>query len=368
MGLFSAAASVLNTSATNEQNEINARLTNKANRELAEQQNQWNIEQWNRENAYNDPAEQVKRLRGAGLSAAAAAQSIEGAGNAAPLQSADLSNQQAPAPAIPADFSGLSGMNIIGLAREYEQYRMDKVKADIAQRTKESDIKGILTDNDAKEWSLAQGVRGFLYDLKADPYRLRKIKYDVESSKYQPKLQKIALKIQKVNYKRAEQDYGYLSQMYPEEIRKIGEEIKSIIAHAEKERAEKKVADAQVQNVEQDTALKGEQTKGQSLINFGQVIENAFKKHGAPASEAGRIAALVNDHVLKIDQIDPYLSAIRYYIISGGKKFNASQDLRSVFINDIAPGIGKDYKVPLWSHGTANKISDVLDRAFPFVR
>ena len=66
MGLFSAAASVLNTSATNEQNEINARLTNKANRELAEQQNQWNIEQWNRENAYNDPAEQVKRLRGAG--------------------------------------------------------------------------------------------------------------------------------------------------------------------------------------------------------------------------------------------------------------------------------------------------------------
>lgn len=41
--------------------------TNRANIELAKYQNEWNLQQWNRENAYNTPAEQMKRLRQAGL-------------------------------------------------------------------------------------------------------------------------------------------------------------------------------------------------------------------------------------------------------------------------------------------------------------
>lgn len=41
--------------------------TNKANRELAELSYQQNVEQWERENAYNHPAEQMKRLTEAGL-------------------------------------------------------------------------------------------------------------------------------------------------------------------------------------------------------------------------------------------------------------------------------------------------------------
>lgn len=36
-------------------------------RELAEYQNQWNLDQWNRENAYNDPSAQVARLKAAGI-------------------------------------------------------------------------------------------------------------------------------------------------------------------------------------------------------------------------------------------------------------------------------------------------------------
>lgn len=41
--------------------------TNQANLELAKYQNQWNLEQWNRENAYNTPTEQMRRLRQAGI-------------------------------------------------------------------------------------------------------------------------------------------------------------------------------------------------------------------------------------------------------------------------------------------------------------
>ena len=37
------------------------------NLNLAHQQNAWNIEQWNRENAYNSPAAQMARFRDAGL-------------------------------------------------------------------------------------------------------------------------------------------------------------------------------------------------------------------------------------------------------------------------------------------------------------
>ena len=40
---------------------------NEENQRLAEQNNQWNIDQWNRANEYNTPANQMKRLRDAGL-------------------------------------------------------------------------------------------------------------------------------------------------------------------------------------------------------------------------------------------------------------------------------------------------------------
>lgn len=41
--------------------------TNAANEEMQQQQNKWNLEQWNRNNAYNHPAAQMQRLKAAGL-------------------------------------------------------------------------------------------------------------------------------------------------------------------------------------------------------------------------------------------------------------------------------------------------------------
>lgn len=46
---------------------FSTKATNKANRELAELSYQQNLEQWNRENAYNHPAAQMSRLQEAGL-------------------------------------------------------------------------------------------------------------------------------------------------------------------------------------------------------------------------------------------------------------------------------------------------------------
>lgn len=55
-GLVAAGANIIMNERTNDRAE-----------QLARQQNQWNIEQWNRENVYNLPVNQVARLKAAGL-------------------------------------------------------------------------------------------------------------------------------------------------------------------------------------------------------------------------------------------------------------------------------------------------------------
>ena len=73
-GIFSYAAATSSTNHNNKnidkslkaQSDENEK-TREYNLQLAEKQNQWNVEQWNRENAYNSPAKQVERLVEAGI-------------------------------------------------------------------------------------------------------------------------------------------------------------------------------------------------------------------------------------------------------------------------------------------------------------
>lgn len=69
------------------------RETNAANARLAQKQNEWNLEQWNRENAYNTPEAQRARYEAAGINPYFALGNIQ-SGNADSLMSAELANQQ----------------------------------------------------------------------------------------------------------------------------------------------------------------------------------------------------------------------------------------------------------------------------------
>lgn len=69
------------------------RETNDANARLAQKQNEWNLEQWNRENAYNTPESQRARYEAAGINPYFALGNIQ-SGNADSLMSAELANQQ----------------------------------------------------------------------------------------------------------------------------------------------------------------------------------------------------------------------------------------------------------------------------------
>ena len=48
-------------------NIISTAMTNRANERMQQQQNAWNLEQWERNNAYNSPAAQMQRLKAAGI-------------------------------------------------------------------------------------------------------------------------------------------------------------------------------------------------------------------------------------------------------------------------------------------------------------
>lgn len=65
---------------------------------MANQQNQWNLDQWNRENEYNSPVNQMSRMEAAGINPYNAASSGQiGSGTASSLQSATPNNVSAPA-------------------------------------------------------------------------------------------------------------------------------------------------------------------------------------------------------------------------------------------------------------------------------
>lgn len=126
---------------------------NEKNREynlnLAKMQNQWNIDQWNRENAYNSPAAQMARYKAAGLNS----DLIYGQQNlsaASPEMTAGDGSQ-------PTDVSNLANKRTIGdMVAQASQTRLTNAQAKLA----ESQAKK--TDEDTKGQSI---TNSFLPDL-----------------------------------------------------------------------------------------------------------------------------------------------------------------------------------------------------------
>lgn len=99
------------------------RETNQANRDLAAQQNQWNVEQWQRQTDYNTPANQVARLAAANINPALAMANggLVDAGNAGDIKGIN------PIPMLPYDpsssFSALSGQ-LMNLPMQQSQIKL----------------------------------------------------------------------------------------------------------------------------------------------------------------------------------------------------------------------------------------------------
>lgn len=76
---------------------------------LAQLQNKWNLEQWNRENEYNSPAQQMARLKAAGLNPDMMYQN-----GTSGLTAASSPSMTAGAPSSPVDMSALGQRRTIG--------------------------------------------------------------------------------------------------------------------------------------------------------------------------------------------------------------------------------------------------------------
>lgn len=126
------------------------REENEKNREynlnLAKMQNQWNLDQWNRENAYNTPAAQRARLAAAGMNPDLA----YGEGVSANI-SASSPEMTAGAPSVPTDVSNLANKQTIGdVVRSTMQLRLAESQAkanDAGAKKTDQETKNLAVEN-----------------------------------------------------------------------------------------------------------------------------------------------------------------------------------------------------------------------------
>ena len=135
------------------------RETNKANRELVQYQNEWNVAQWNRQNAYNTPLEQRKRYEEAGINPYFALGNMN-TGNAESLMSADMANQQSGADAYQMKAQGAQqlGNAISNAGNQFfsSMFQQEQTKALQIQNTENllsmnKRVQGLEYDNQAKK-------------------------------------------------------------------------------------------------------------------------------------------------------------------------------------------------------------------------
>ena len=163
--VISAAGSIIGGSVAKEGSDAAARAslqatreTNEANFKLAQYQNDWNLAQWNRQNAYNTPAAQRARYEEAGINPYFALGNIN-SGTAESLLSADMAKQQSGSEAYALKAQGAQqlGTSIANASSQFfnSQYQQEQTKALKIQNTENSlsmlkRVQGLHYDNEAK--------------------------------------------------------------------------------------------------------------------------------------------------------------------------------------------------------------------------
>ena len=164
--VISAAGSVLGGSVAKSGSDAAARAslqatreTNAANFKLAQYQNDWNLSQWNRQNAYNTPLAQRQRYEEAGINPYFALGNIS-SGQSESLLSADMARQQSGADAynLSAQGSQQLGASIADASSRFfnTMYQQEQTKALQIQNTENllsmtKRVQGLEYDNHAKK-------------------------------------------------------------------------------------------------------------------------------------------------------------------------------------------------------------------------
>ena len=135
------------------------RETNKANLDLAKYQNEWNVAQWNRQNAYNTPAMQRQRYEEAGINPYFALGNIQ-SGNAEGLMSADMANQQPVTSPLQGQSGQIFGESIANAAQS-------GVNAYYSAQIQQEQAKALQIENTFNLQSLRDRVNSLHYDSES---------------------------------------------------------------------------------------------------------------------------------------------------------------------------------------------------------
>ncbi len=168
-------------------NYFSNRAANRENVALAQMQNQWNIDQWNRENFYNRPDQQMARLKAAGLNpnlvfangdmmneAASSPQMTSGAGMVRPYQidpltAAQISNLNAQTEKTRSETETIeqtraSIIDQLDSQVDLNRKSIENLQSQIEQRVKQND----LTDAQISKIKFDRMMEGKRYMLDKD--------------------------------------------------------------------------------------------------------------------------------------------------------------------------------------------------------
>ena len=151
---------------------------------LAQQQNAWNVEQWERENEYNTPANQMARMKEAGINPDLAV------GGGAQSLSAASPQMTAGAPSTPADMSALGQVPTLGQAIQSAMRssllgaQIDNIRADTQRKRLDNDVQIELKNFLGLEFKDASSVNNYLFSPQAQKYimELRQMEENLLSS------------------------------------------------------------------------------------------------------------------------------------------------------------------------------------------
>lgn len=159
---------------------------NQKNREynlmLAQQQNAWNVEQWERENEYNSPVNQMSRLKQAGINPNLAYSN----GNMTNV-SASSPQLTSGAPSSPVDMSALGQRATFGqaiqlaLQNEATQASIDKIKAETRKTLSDANISEIQAKYEDAKQKLGLDITQQQYESNKQAYE--KLIQEVEQAK-----------------------------------------------------------------------------------------------------------------------------------------------------------------------------------------
>lgn len=244
-GLFGLGSSALGASSSNKQidKQIAAQKEeNEKNRaynlQLAQMQNAWNQEQWERENEYNSPVNQMKRYQEAGLNPDLMYQNGS-SGNAMQLSGGMTSG----APSSPTDYSALGQKKTIGdvikdtLNNEMMRAQIDKVKAETRSEGYQGDIlKSDASFRDAvNQGNIDLGnmqIEGISSNIQLNDANIKKFRY--ECSKLEAETKNVLAEYDKIRSSIANLDADTASKRLHDALdsKKVTAEIKKLSASA----------------------------------------------------------------------------------------------------------------------------------------